>query len=157
MSAFIVDKITIDRTVAGLIHFVGMPEDQADKIGRALWKMNREAVCQRYSRDEIMSECADLDIDGYQWDGETIATPLYSERRRQEVQAAKAMNCLLYQMSEGDVPKTLTYKTLASAVELAELDLIDRYMPKHNKAFANASGKPLNIYDLPGYSAAQWG
>ena len=153
MSCFVVENETINRAVAGFMHFSGMPENQATKIGHALLTTNIEAFAQRYSHNaDAMSEMVIYvgDAEKYVWDG-TVAD---ADDRMSLLQIVKSMKCLRYQMSEGKVPETLVFKTLSSAIELAEMDLIERYADKYLRAMKR---NKVTVEDLPGYSQCEWG
>jgi len=105
MSAFIVDKKTMDR-VLGFItsqpdtSLKGRPLDQ---LGRELFAMNLDAVNQRYparNPDRLPGPNDHSDI----FDNYTFAPDLDASAA-EELKAAK---CLVYQSCEGDVPDTST-------------------------------------------------
>ena len=107
MSAFIVSDKTMARVVNAVVkktngyeagHFylfgtvpmeAGKP-DSLSKLGTALYQMNADAVNQRY--------------------GDTDKGPVYHHRNiwpeSNSYQDLKAVHCLLYQASEGNVPET---------------------------------------------------
>jgi hypothetical protein len=93
MSAFIVSERTMHRTVHAL-----MPPDApcaaCDEMGQQLYRLNAEAVLQRYGRPE--------DVRRYRY--AVVFSPL--------IQQLKSLNCLIYQCSEGTVPQTTLYQSL---------------------------------------------
>jgi hypothetical protein len=108
MSAFIVSTDCMHRVVDAIMEdhrrnsepFAGIPKespDAADMIGRQLFQLNRRAVLDRYPGDE-----------------EYAAVPAYSHHplRASKVARFKAIRCLLYQCSEGDVPESPIFKQL---------------------------------------------
>jgi hypothetical protein len=92
MSAFIVADETIRRVVSAL-----MPREQScewgDTTGRELMKLNRLAVATRYAHNaEILKSLpTDEDIDAYSY-SPTFPSPFVK---------LVALNCLIYQCSEG--------------------------------------------------------
>jgi hypothetical protein len=93
MSAFIVSERTMHRAVHAL-----MPQDApcqaCDEIGQQLYRLNAEAVLQRYGRPEGVPE--------YRY--AVVFPPL--------IQQLKSLSCLIYQCSEGNVPQTALYQSL---------------------------------------------
>src|SRR3990167_7877135 len=94
MSAFVVGKETIDKAVFLLKG--DKPCEWGDLYGQQLWQMNCDAVNQRYS-------------------GHVPQEPAYYRylpKQFSRVVALKGLQCLIYQCSEGDVPKRALYKEL---------------------------------------------
>jgi hypothetical protein len=93
MSAFIVSERTMHRAVHAL-----MPPDSpcaaCDEMGQQLYRLNAEAVLQRYGRPE--------DVPEYRY--AVVFPPL--------IQQLKSLSCLIYQCSEGNVPQTALYQSL---------------------------------------------
>lgn len=132
MSAFIVSKSCIDAIVSYLprarpflgqyaewdYFLPGIANADATALGQALWDMNRDAVNDRYR--------------------EADAAPVYTASHvpTTAVRAYKAIGCLLYQCSEGDVPQR---------------DLF-RKMERLSKFLAD-----MVISELPEYKAVRWG
>lgn len=115
MSAFIVSAETMNKVVRAIVsdeyrgEFAGITlpgytisdrKPQATAIGKELFAMNRAAILARYPGDTEYAE-----------------TPKYRYKpvRYSEVEMFKAMECLLYQCSEGNVPDTDLYKELEAA------------------------------------------
>jgi hypothetical protein len=148
MSAFVIDRQTMDRVVSGICArdrsygqitrtFAGF--DTAERkngteIGRQLFTLNIEAVTQRYP------DCADdpSNLPGPQDAARQASDYLWggSAANDQEsmIKTMKAMQCLRYQCSEGDVPETTgLYRELCMAIgKLAEN--IVRKMPTYEAA-----------------------
>jgi hypothetical protein len=93
-------------------------EDAGDAIGKKLYAMNHEALWQRYG---TLENCPP-----YRWQPAGYKTP---------VRSYKAVQCLLYQCSEGDVPETPLY---------AELESIKNHLATRI------------IGELPAYNAVPW-
>lgn len=139
MSAFLCNKETFEKVYSGLIvygesrqaeylrnavRYATLPHQYEEGGGcisyvRALYAANVEAVGQRYN-DETRNEPGakripftvgfDPHVDLYAW--------------------IKALECLLYQMSEGDVPESDTYKSLKSIINASYKEAVhmhDRY------------------------------
>ena len=115
MSAFIVSEATMNRAVQA------MDESQSEELtqlGRAMYALNQDAIEARYCERENVPEF-------------TYSAPACSR-----VAALKALQCLIYQCSEGDIPETsLLYKRMT-----------DR---------ANALCRAI-VHDLPEYEKAAW-
>jgi hypothetical protein len=108
MSAFVVEKSTIDAIVTYVMTAAKQGEishlqyaipgfeipTNAQRFGQALLNMNIEAVDQRYK------EMSDRE------------TYHYNPRLEDLVVVYKAMECLIYQCSEGDVPESVLYQAL---------------------------------------------
>ena len=109
MSAFIVEKETVDRVVTAAIKLRGQhgrPTDRVDlvyggteyerqELGQKLYQMNCEAVGQRYREENPI--------------------PMYRFRKRitdSNIQLYKSIQCLLYQCAEGSVYKSDFYNEL---------------------------------------------
>jgi len=104
MSAFIVSSETMQRIVNAIAReypqsWAGMPTYNSaclDKLGTTLFNMNARAVARRYG-DEIVEE--------------GIPFAYRPMAQVDEVTAYRAISCLLYQCSEGDVSDG-TYQAL---------------------------------------------
>ena len=104
MSAFIISNRTMTRAIAAIREvqrhmYSGrdmFPVDETDKeLGDRLYKLNASAVAQRY-REEAET---------IKYDDE----PMLSFSK---INMLKALQCLNYQCSEGDIPDTPIYKAL---------------------------------------------
>lgn len=100
MSSYIVDKMTIDRIISGILQSQIDNEIRDECImdcsdfGQRLWNMNVNAVDQRY--DEITRRNV------YEFKKVVVS----------KIQAYKSLRCLMYQCSEGDVPDSELYKQM---------------------------------------------
>lgn len=100
MSAYIVDKKTIDRIINGmqqlnLNHEMGdIDIIDNDDLGQQLWDMNAAAVDQRYEETNNKQP--------YTFNGVNVS----------KIQAFKSLRCFMYQCSEGDIPYTDLYKQM---------------------------------------------
>jgi hypothetical protein len=130
MSAYLVEKETIDKvsfllkrqgarfqTEKLILEAFGVKDENG--LGQKLWDMNRKAVNQRYNEKRkaekyVYKFCFNIE----------------------PVQSFKAMQCLLYQCSEGNVPKSKTYKTL--------------------ELFVCAAARGI-VENLKAYETAKWG
>jgi len=104
MSAFIVSRDCITRIVDAISKCLDKKDIEdifgtahKDTIGYQLWKMNYEAVNQRYKETDTAPDYVFPE------------SPFCSE-----MQSYKSLRCYLYQCSEGDVPDSLLYKKLDS-------------------------------------------
>lgn len=93
MSAFFVTEKTIANAVAC------MAESGIVADARELWRMNANALVQRYNDN---AEDFEADIKAY-------TSPAPSQDL---YQLLKSANCLLYQCAEGNVPETRLYAVL---------------------------------------------
>ncbi len=106
MSAYIVDKKTIDRIISGILsrrkelsYQKGIPEIPFDEndtntFGQELLGLNKAAVDQRYDENN--------NIEKY----------IFSKQPVTPVQTLKSLINLLYQCTEGDVTESILYKQL---------------------------------------------
>lgn len=94
------------------------------KLAEELYKMNQEAVKQRYPDDTSdyinIPDCEKID-----WTG--------NGTKLDKFQALKSMHCLIYQCSEGNIPETKLYKFLSDLVHCWESYIINE-MPEYEKA-----------------------
>ena len=140
MSAYVCDDQTINALFAHLsladfrdlaVAAFGpddgpLPPDAV--LGAALRDLNVRAVLQRYP--DCSLERGDLP-------GPSPLLPYrYAPLLVEPVQALKALRCLLYQCSEGDVPETPLYKALDDLSNRWALEIVSK---------------------LPAYDAARWG
>jgi hypothetical protein len=114
MSAYVVDEKTINKVItfldndqemrSYLHHQLNLDLDTRDKaqdFGNKLMALNIQAVNERYDEHEpVVSKI--LRAIGYQFHYELT----------DRIGAYKALRCLIYQCSEGDVPKTELYHSL---------------------------------------------
>jgi hypothetical protein len=146
MSAFVVGEDTMNRVVRAIVcsghirrfgDFDTAIGTNARAIGRALYAMNIEAIMQRYP------DCRTDPDNMPGWQGcEMMPTTYYFGNFRRPMREAelviclKAMHCLSYQCSEGDVPKTPLFKALEEACGVIA---------------------GVVVTSLPGYQSAPWG
>lgn len=108
MSAFIVGTETMNRVVSFLLNNVesfagvptfttGSPEGIGSAIGQLLYRLNTDAVNQRYGEREESP-------------GPRYAFKMVSVT---DIQAYKSIGCLMYQCSEGDVPERPLFRQLS--------------------------------------------
>lgn len=104
MSAFFV----MEGVIADAVQCMNEAGIVRDGLARDLWRMNAEALVQRY-RDSM--EDYEADIAAY-------SAPVPAN---DPYQVLKSTNCLLYQCAEGNVPETALYRELkAAAIALQE-------------------------------------
>ena len=135
MSAFIVDKKTIDRVLTflnrmrssntlGATIVKSVLREHKTKIetdedltfmGNALLLMNKQAVDYRYSRISLIQEYK------------------YEVAESSNVQVLKSMKCLKYQCTEGDIDKLKLYKFLQDLEKALMVIIIDS-IPEYNEA-----------------------
>ena len=128
MSAYIVEKATIDRIVTYLetnevrreiedyFRYPTLRGTCAEQ-GQRLWTLNVRAVDARYE--------------------ETNPVELYRHESNHcsKTQTLKSLRCFLYQCSEGDIPETPLYKDLSALADRLTMSIVE---------------------DLPEYESAQW-
>ena len=132
MSAFIVSKKTMDRAVMALkLAGNDLAATDPTALGSRLYMLNIEAVGQRYPGEspDTMPGCY---TDGQHPDGtqgyKHTAEPFYTKTA-----ALKALDCLIYQCSEGTIPQTELYKEIQDrAGQLA------RYIVSETKEYDQA-------------------
>ncbi len=109
MSAYIVEDKTINKVItfldndqnmrSYLHHNLGLDLDSHEKafaFGKKLLALNIQAVNERYDENKSIVP------NGYEFHYELT----------DQIGAYKALQCLIYQCSEGDIPKTNLYKML---------------------------------------------
>ena len=116
MSAYLCDDKHISQVAEFLCYHAGTFHPSfwrqgwtAERIGKELHSMNCEALRQRYE---------DREFPEFVYVASPLAVPLG--------QSLKSMECLRYQCSEGDVPKTELYKQLSRAIESLTGELLKR-------------------------------
>lgn len=135
MSAYIVSHETINRIVSFLysntgisafsrnetIAKAGFPiaeQEGCSKLGKAMLKLNVAAVDQRYNEKNRK---------------EVIVNYQFNKVATSRIQALKSLQCLLYQCSEGNVPKRKQYKMLKAIEKNIMHEIIDS-LPEYQKA-----------------------
>jgi len=116
MSAWIVDKSNIDQLITYIAYkiekYAGIGQMYLyigpDKLGQKIWKLNHDAVNQRYN--------------------EQVKCPKYEfESRKSSVfQVLKSLHCLTYQCAEGNVPRRKLYKFLTQLEHEIEYGIINK-------------------------------
>jgi hypothetical protein len=123
-SAFIVSKSCMDRAVEALIQatadslkpdlFETCPETDPDAmrtwLGRRLYVMNRRAIRERYGET--------VSLEPYTFTAPEGATP---------EACAKALHCLRYQCTEGNVPGSKLYKQMERLLDDLDAKLLARH------------------------------
>lgn len=144
MSAFVIDESVMHKVVRAIAQHrtvfgpaVTRSCAGLDEIGRALFAMNIDAVTQRYPD----CKANPINLPGTVGCEKFPATYRFSDNhlpmtKKDRIDSYKAIQCLLYQCSEGNVPETTLF------IELTNLG--------HDLASAIVSG-------LPEYEAAPWG
>jgi hypothetical protein len=138
MSAFVISITQMDLVVTAICsadqvygqhipQFAGehtIDDSAATRIGRALFAMNVDAVTQRYSAKDAAEY----------WEVSLAKTYTYT-RPRVVVPAAafKAMQCLQYQCSEGNVPESDLYRELEAAQAIIARKIVEA-MPSYQRA-----------------------
>lgn len=133
MSAFIVSDATMNFVVNTIQDFDGLRsscfapflihgEVDCDKLGNKLFQLNNDAVSQRY--DDHDDNVVDL------FHHRSI---LPASGRAEKCQRLKAVQCLVYQCSEGDVPETPLFKALDSLSDWLQYDIISS-LPEYRVA-----------------------
>lgn len=99
MSAFVVEKRTIDAVVNLWDPHYRQCDEVRDAFGRELWQMNVDAVNTRYPQDKIEPP-------------EDYKNAYPTRFGEQSPAMLKALNCLIYQCAEGDIPKRALFTSL---------------------------------------------
>ena len=92
-----------------------------DRLAIELYKMNREAVKQRYDENED-SDYIEIPKT-FNWDNDKL----------NKYQCLKSMQCLHYQCSEGNIPATKLYQFLDELIE-AWMSFIIKEIPEYANA-----------------------
>ena len=121
MSAFIVDDETMHRAVTGYHRAMskGSPNSKAlTELGRKWFAMNQRAVEQRYREQH-----------------ETPAGEGYAFKYvdANSVDYYKALRCLRYQCSEGDVPESPEFQELCGVIDGLGYSIISK-LPEFERA-----------------------
>ena len=143
MSCYIVSKETMNEVMAGIRDFgpefifffdelINMGIEITDEngtpsltgkgwkaLGRELFRLNHRACEQRYGQKE--EPYPDFN------------TPFGYERQGSKLKVLKRINCLLYQMSEGDVPNYVIFSWLEKFSWLMSADIV-RDLDAYDKA-----------------------
>lgn len=132
MSAFVVEKTTIDKIISWLRHeFLDNSylrsiahrfdvdvesEGWEQRLAEAMYALNIEAVNQRYHKEDS--------ADG-------IVYSLYPYTSR--ISAWKALRCWLYQCSEGSVPETYLYRYFREMEKVTAVQIVQS-LPEYDQA-----------------------
>lgn len=122
MSAFVVTHETMNRAVFAMTHRdygTMVAAEDCDSLGDRMFALNVQAVNARYSEQAGHEE-----------------TFRYHGKQYSKFVALKSLDCLIYQCSEGDVPK---------------LDLYQQMVRRRDEMCREI------VMDLPEYKAAAWG
>lgn len=132
MSAYIVEKKTIDRIVTYINEKCSADPDyfetryaaiyaayrgDPNKLGQNLWTMNVKAVDQRYRENN------------------PVSLYRYEYRPADNIQVFKSLRGYLYQCTEGDVPESPLYKDLDRLADTIAREI---------------------VINLPAYERAEW-
>ena len=134
MSAFIVSDTTMNFVVNTIQDFDGLRsscfapfltdgEVDCNKLGNKLFHLNNDAVCQRYDDHD--------DSNVIEFFRHTSLMP--ASDRAEKCQRLKAVQCLIYQCSEGDVPETPLFKALDALSDWLQYNIISS-LPEYNAA-----------------------
>lgn len=106
MSAFVVNNMTIHRCLEGLV-FAKLAFGYSPTLGQKLLDLNARAVNERYEENE-----------------EAPKFKIVHDVPVSKISAVKALHCLRYQCSEGDVPKDPLFKKISRAIEILSEDIV---------------------------------
>lgn len=120
MSAFVVSAETLNRAVTLFDRNSSKSCEQLDEFGQRLWDMNAQAVAARYP-DRAQ---------------ESPGPFKYALRHCKPVVALKALHCLIYQCSEGDVPELALYHQLRDRERHVMREIVDE-LPEYQNAAWN--------------------
>ena len=126
MSAFIVDDFTMHRALMGYSYAMrqrGYYVDDLTALGRKWLAMNVEAVVARYGSRAFEGDAPDVNAYRFKLIGD-----------RHPADYFKALKCLQYQCTEGDVPDSTTYRELEGAVSACASRLISEHIPAYEHA-----------------------
>lgn len=127
MSAFLVDDTTMHRALMGA-HFAsrrnGWDPDEMTKLGRKWFAMNIAALRARYGSRAFEPDAPEPNLhETYEF------RPVDNTR----ADCFKAMQCLRYQCTEGEIPATPEYEELSDlAYNLASAIIAD--LPEYKRA-----------------------
>ena len=117
MSAFIVSDKTINAIVTNCYN-----SNYSDKckrnLAKQLFNLNRASINQRYGMGED-KKFREMDYE-------------YKRHTVDKVTAFKALQCLIYQCSEGNVPETRLYKSLEKKEQKLAYEIVTN-LPEYNK------------------------
>jgi hypothetical protein len=122
---------------------VGIEAAESDtEFGRRLLAMNIDAVRQRYGTAEVRSKAAMLRAYSY-------AEPAPLADCTPAIAAWKALQCFLYQCSEGNIPEMPLFQLVESYAAKLGARILER---------RNGNGKSYKeVWDMPECASAPWG
>lgn len=126
MSAFLVDDFTMHRALMGYSYAMrqrGYDVDELTALGRKWFAMNLEALVARYGQRAFEGEA--LDANAYKF--AHIAD-------RHPADYFKALKCLQYQCTEGEVPDSGTYRHLEDVIAHCASRVIGEHVPAYEAA-----------------------
>lgn len=139
MSSFMVSDETMNR-VCHAMDKNNLPCEALDDLGRRLFAMNFRAVCARYKPEQV---------EQMKWDdGQTF---VYSFRLGYtQFDLLKALDCLIYQCSEGNVPSESLYAELTATRDALRARIVCE-LPEYHGAKWDADEHPIGWpqYDKP--------
>ena len=118
MSAYIVDKKTIDRVVTYMTEkdkFEEFRITDPNDMGQRLWQLNTDSVNSRYNEANV--------CDVYK----------YSRTPTTAVQTLKSLTCLMYQSCEGDCHEKDLYQLLVKLKTQIAIDICYK-LPEYDAA-----------------------
>lgn len=127
MSAFIVSERTIHRCVSAMMRdntWQGC--EWGDLMGRDMMRLNRQAVGVRYAHNAavLAEQPTDEEIDAYRY------SPVIPTR----FQALVALQCFLYQCSEGkELTETLLYRDVQKRIHRLAAEIVSE-LPDYKAA-----------------------
>ena len=134
MSAFVVQNSTLNRAVSLWDRYENQPDAALDQLGREMLALNNKAVHDRYSHHP---DCADM-----MSEPETVNDWRFRPTMVSAIAAYKALNCLIYQCSEGDCDQTAIYKAMKKMEAYAAHAIIEA-LPEYDAAAWDA--EPVTI------------
>jgi len=108
MSSFLVSESTLQDAVTCFAGFEGKSSTRAaedlDVLGRRLWQLNCDALYDRYGSKAVNMVCTAEECADFRW-----RVAILDDRDTAKMcHHLKALECLIYQCSEGDCVKSIT-------------------------------------------------
>ena len=123
MSAFIVSEETINCVLTAFDPERRATRDDQNSLGLDLWRMNMDAVAQRYDEP-----------------AETVEAFWYRPSPFTSIQQFKAVQCLRYQCHEGNVPERALYHRLEGLMKRLACEIVCN-LPAYNVAEWNLADR----------------
>jgi len=134
MSAYVVEDETINGVVAWLVADAqgsgqvavdvlrshGYGQENFERLARAMFQLNVEAVRQRYDEDEPMLQHPQ------EFNYVSMMPPT-------DAQALKSLKCWLYQCSEGHVPESALYRMFREVERAIAVEIVSK-LPEYEAA-----------------------